>query len=274
MRRTLLFLSLILYLSATLQAQVTISPTSLFINAQQRFATLLILNGTNAAQEISIEYLFGYPQTNNVGEITMNYDDPEMAARYSAAEWVRGFPKRFILQPGQRQVVRITVRPPRDLDDGVYWARVKTTSNSLVPDVGTAPPGGVTAQINFQFEQITSLFYKQGETTTGLEILDVWSEQDEKSVTLLAQVDRTGNSPFLGSFSAEVQDASGSVVKNHKVFVAIYQDGVQRLILDTSDLPKGEYTADITFATIREDIPTQELVTSPPVSHVAGFTLN
>lgn len=154
-----------------IRAQVSISPTFLFIDETSRFETLLIMNGTDKNQEVSLSYEFGYPVSDSLGNIQMQYSDTENIVDYSIADWIKGFPRNFALESGQRQVVRLTIRPDESLEnDGMYWTRVKTTSTPESPPIGAAPEGEVRTQINFKFEQVTTAFYKGGNLTTGLEI--------------------------------------------------------------------------------------------------------
>jgi len=259
--------------AATLHAQVSISPTSLFIDSQQKFATLLVMNGTDSRQEVSLEFPFAYPDADSTGNIQMIYDDPTMEKDYSIAGSVRGFPRNFTLEPGQRQTVRMTVRPNKNLQDGVYWTRIKTISNPESPPVGPAQEGQINPQITFKFEQVTTLFYKTGQISTGLEIRDASVVINEEQGIVQAQVDVRGNSPYLGSMSLEIIDNTGKVVKSGRVFVSIYVDDTRQLEFDLADLEPGDYTANLTFKTERADIPQDDIVQAQPVSKRVQFTL-
>lgn len=260
------------FFATTVIAQVTISPTSLFIDSQRRFETLLIMNSSNSAQEISLSWEFGYPKMDEDGGSVMIYDDPEEAAMHSAADWLRGFPKNFILEPGARQTIRITAKAPRGLADGTYWSRLKTTSSALSAQVGTEQSAGISAQINFQFNQITSIFFKQGEVNTGIDIIKVRNIVEDKKIRLLANYTKSGNSPFLGTMTAKVFDTSGEVLLDEKIFVSIYYDGVHRIDLDGSALPAGSYDYEISFSSGRPDIPDTDIIPAPTVSARGNFT--
>ncbi len=271
MRRTFPILGILWLLTGTLMAQVTISPTSLFIDSKQRYATLLVLNGTDDPQEISVSYEFGYPVSDENGHVTMRYDDAATAESYSIAGWIRGFPKRFVLDPGKRQVVRLTVKPPRDLNDGVYWARVRTVSESLAPEVGAPNPDGITALIQFKFEQVTSVFYRTGDVSTGLAIRDAWTEEEEDKLAVIADLEKQGNAPYLGTMRVSLQDQAGNILQENMKFISVYFDGRQRLEMNTSDLKRGEYIVHVDFTGTRADIPDKELPASEPVTTVVGF---
>lgn len=269
--RAILVLSLILVTSVL--GQVTISPTSLFLDSKSRFQTVIILNSSNTAQEVKLAWKFGYPLAAEDGSISMVYEDSIMAAQHSAADWIRGFPKRFVLEPGSRQTVRVTVKAPRDLESGTYWSRLITTSNAISPPVGTADPTGITAQINFQFNQITSVFYKHGTVETGLDIITTKSAVDDNNeVHVFAEYLKLGNSPFLGTMEAVVRDSKGTIVMSEKIFVSIYFDGLRRLDFDASNLPNGDYDVEVKLFSGREDIPTNDIIPANTVSSRTTFT--
>ncbi len=246
-------------------AQVTISPTSLFIDNQRRFETLLVLNSTSDQQEISISYEFGFPVSDEFGNVRMNYTPDETTMKYSIAEWVKGFPKSFILEPGQRQTVRITIRPPANLPDGTYWARVKTASNALTPPVGAPVQDQITAQINFKFEQVTSVFYKTGQLSTSLVIDDIRHEFAGDKLMVYADLIKSGNSPYLGSMELVLKDQSGKSVKQEQVFISVYLGGTRRIEVDMKNLPSGEYNAVLSLITERGDIAQEYLIHAEPV---------
>ncbi|MEX1137116.1 MAG: hypothetical protein WEB89_09460 [Balneolales bacterium] len=273
MKRASLLLLPFLLLSGSAFAQVTISPTTLFIDDQSRFGTFLVMNSSDQAQEVSLEFNFGYPATDANGNTVMRYDDVDAASQFSIADWIRGFPRNFILEPDQRQTVRLTVRPPGDIPDGMYWTRIKTSSNPLSADVGAEAAEGITAQINFNFEQITAGFYKKGDVNTGVAFNELTVETNGDRASVLAQLNRTGNAPFLGSMLLLVRDSSGNIVVESRSSTTLYFDGTKRMDFDIYDWLSGEYEAEIRFESSRSDISRSDLVQITPVSSHVTFTL-
>ncbi|MBL7027966.1 MAG: hypothetical protein ISR88_06000 [Candidatus Marinimicrobia bacterium] len=260
----------ILFASFTL-GQVTISPTSLFVDSQKRFETLLIMNPSPDPQEIKLSWEFGYPKTDEAGDITFIYNDEEKGAVNSAADWIRGFPKNFILEPGARQTIRVTVKAPRGINDGTYWARLKTTSSPMSPPVGSSLDGGVSANITFQFNQITGVFYRHGDLSTGISISSVRGEVKDDKLHIFSNYSKTGNSPFLGTMAVSVFDASGKHVLTEQNLVSIYYNGLRRLDIDAQNLPTGSYEYEVTFSSGRGDIPDADIVSAPTVKARGKF---
>ena len=265
------FLLIFTFLLAGVQAQITIAPTMVFIDQQNRFGSFLVLNGSDQPQEISIEFPFGYPVTSEDGNIQMVYDDSTMAEEYGLGELVRGFPQNFVLQPGERQTVRLTIRP-KDFSDGMYWTRIRTISNAQNPPIGSASDEEITAQITYKFEQVTTLFYKHGETTTGIEIHNFTQRDAGNQIEFVADVSRTGNSAFLGSIILQVMDAEGNLVAERLASTSIYFDYRQIFEIPKTDLEDGRYNAQITFETQRPDVPKENIVQMEPVSRSISFS--
>ncbi|MFH1851862.1 MAG: hypothetical protein ABIA75_05920 [Candidatus Neomarinimicrobiota bacterium] len=253
-------------------AQVSISPTSVFIDNKRRFETILILNSTADPQEVTINYEFGYPISDSYGNLSVEYNDPDKEAQYSIANWIKGFPKSFILPAGQRQVVRLTVKPPNNLPDGMYWSRLKTTSANVTPPVGEPAADNITAQINFQFEQVTSVFYKSGTLSTGLEIENIRYDVTDHKLIVYADLKHMGNSPYLGSMIMNITELTGAPIKDSRVFISVYFDGTRRVETEISNLVSGAYNAIVSFTTKRDDIPDENLVQANPTSQSFKFT--
>ena len=256
-------------------AQVTIAPTNLFIDSQSRFGTYMIINGSNQAQEISIEFLFGYSDTDEQGNRSLVYDDPQKETQHSIADQVRAFPRNFTLQPGQRQIVRLRVNAPADLDDGTYWARIKTTSSPEAPPVELQSTETVTARVGFKIEQITGLYLKKGDVTTGIVIGDMRTNQREDGILeVLADVNRIGNSPFLGTITANIYDSNNKKINTPGNFVSttIFFDGVHKQEINVSSLAPGTYRAELVFETQRNDISSGDIVQSETSSKSVTFS--
>jgi hypothetical protein len=269
--KKLILLLFCLGLFSTANAQITIAPTMVFIDQQNRFGSFLVLNGSEQPQEVSIEFPFGYPVTNDRGSLQMVYDDSAMAQKFGVSDLVRGFPQNFVLQPGQRQVIRLTVRP-KDFSDGTYWTRIKTTSNAQNPAVGEQTEEGITARINYKFEQVTTLFYRHGDTDTGINIKNFAVQDSNTALHFAADVNRTGNSPFLGSIMLTVKDENDNIVTEKKTSTSIYFDYRQVFTVEEDSLGSGTYEATITFKTQRPDIPAKKLIQMDPVSQSISFT--
>lgn len=255
-----------LFLAMPVTAQISIAPTSVFMD-ENGIASLYITNPSEIIQEINVSFLFGYPGSDDLGNLIMVYGDSVKDKQYGLGDRLRAFPRTFVLAPQQQQTVRLQLRPDRSLPAGTYFTRVKVTSNNQAQEVGQVVETEVSTQINFKFDQVIAAFYKNGQTNTGLEIGNVATSITDGKIRAIADFTTTGNSPFLGSVSASLKDANEKTVSQKEETVAMYfygKKGVEVSIPE--DLPSGEYQLELRFETKRADIPSSDLVQSSPIT--------
>lgn len=260
-------------ISATVYPQISLAPTSLYIHNDTNIGTLYVSNNSEQPQEVTVSLAFGYPGSDNSGNMVMLYEDSVAYQKYALNDWVRVFPRTFVLAAGQQQTVRLQVRPKKGLTDGVYWTRVKVLSNPQTPEVEQTVTENISTRITFKFEQVIAAFYLNGKTTTGLLVQGVEYIQDGTKLTLLTKVKRTGNSPFIGSIRAELFDANGVLVRQQETTTAIYFDATRRIELDSGGLGAGNYQAKVFFETRRGDVAPTDLVQAEPLSTNTTVTL-
>jgi hypothetical protein len=230
------------------------------------------MNGSEQTQEITIDFPFGYPTTNNQGNIQMVYDDSARAAKWGISDVIRGFPKSFTLQPGQRQVVRLTIRP-REFEDRMYWSRIRTTSTPVSPPVGETQEDAVTTRITYKFEQVTTVFYKHGDINTGLDVQNLTTNQTDDQVQFIADLSRTGNAPFLGSLMLSINDQQGNTVVEKRTSTSIYFDYRQVFNIAKDQLTKGNYTAEFKILTQRGDVSNSDILQIEPIVRRINLTV-
>ncbi len=199
----------------------------------------------------------------------MTYEDNQAAEKYALNDWMRVFPRSFVLGPRQQQTVRFQVRPQPQAADGTYWTRVKILANPQTPDIDLAPDeDGIATRITFRFEQIIAAFYKKGNTTTGVHVSKVDVRHEDNRLTLLPHLQRTGNSPFIGSMFAKMYDDAGNLVAERQTTTTAYFEEVRRIELDTEGLEPGNYRVELTFETRRGDISPTDLVQAPAITEI------
>ncbi|MDR4989066.1 MAG: hypothetical protein RG741_09545 [Bacteroidales bacterium] len=259
-----------LLLAGSGMAQVAIAPSTVFISDQTNIGAVYISNRSDEPQEVSISFAFGYPTSDEDGNLIMTYEDAEAYERYALNDWIRAFPRSFVLAPRQQQTVRFQVRPQPQAEDGVYWTRVNIVASPQTPEIDLATEAeGVTTRIAFRFEQIIAAFYKKGNTTTGLNISQVEVRYDDNNrLILLPHLQRTGNSPFIGSMTARMYDMGGNLVKERRTTTTAYFEEIRRIEIDTETIEPGNYRVELTFETQRGDISPTDLVQAPKVTEV------
>jgi len=265
--------ALLLLFAFSAQAQVTISPTAVFLDKNSKVGSFYVSNPSNSAVEVRLGFEFAYPATDEDGRVFLNYEDEEAEERFSLVPHLRAFPTTFVLQPNERQTIRLVGRIPQNSDPGMYWTRMRVSSNQLTPPIGDVAEGQVSAQVSFQIDQVTAVLVQHGDAETGLEIHNTQASVENDRLTLLSDVERMGNSPFIGSVQTRIFDSNGQEVDSRRSSTSVYFRNNQRVEFDTSNWPAGQYTAETTFESQRNDISSQNLLQISEVSERTTFTI-
>ncbi len=254
-------------------AQVTVAPSILFIDSKSGIGNMYITNNSAAPQEVSISFAFGYTDADSMGNAVMNYNDTVAAKTYTLNPMVRAYPRSFILNAKQEQTVRLQVRTKSSVKDAFFFSRVKVTSAQKTPDIGKKVTDAITAQVNFKFDQIFPVFYRKGNVSTGLIVHDVNTALKDNKLTVVADVERTGNAPYVGSMKAELFSAANEKVALSEATASIYFRMKNKIDLDLSKVAKGKYKLLLTFETKRSDVATEDLLQAQPVTKEVAVNL-
>lgn len=271
--KSLIVLALLILFAETSTSQVTVAPVLITLDDQNRFGTYMVQNRSDSPQDVTVDFVFGYPSSDSLGNTYMVYDDSVSAGRYSAAPWVRAFPRVFTVAPGQQQTVRLTSRPPSNLEDGMYWARIKTSASARPDEADTLGSTTIGARIIFRFEQITTVMFRKGTVITGIETGTHTISEADDTHHLLLTLRQTGNAPFLGTMEVVVSDANDQNVFEHNEPVAIYFDVEKKIAIPSDKLEPGSYKVQVRFKTSRADIPAASIVQAPTITDTFSFTV-
>jgi P pilus assembly chaperone PapD len=261
-------LSLVLLLAVVVDTAeaVSVSPTALYIDSRTRTGVMTLHNPGSLPEEITIGFAFGYPISDANGLVSVQLLNAAPAGEPSAAEWMRVFPRRLVLQPGQRQVIRVMVQPPADLPDGEYWARIIISSRGGQPPIEQTD-GNVSLQLNVETVLVMAANYRQGAVSAGVEITGASAEWGEDGVTLELDMNRTGNAAALGRVLVDLLDARGSVVASTYEDIAVYRTMRRRLSLPVPENVAGLLSVRIRIVPEREDLPASSILRFAPVIH-------
>ncbi|HEY9166174.1 MAG TPA: hypothetical protein VIS48_08450 [Candidatus Kryptonia bacterium] len=247
-------------------SQVSVAPSSVFIHGKGGIGNLYITNNSSTPQEISIDFTFGYPGADSAGNPVMNYNDTIAAQAYALNPFIKAYPKAFTLNPGEEQTVRFQVRTNGSVRNAFYFTRVKVTSNQKSAEIERKQSDSVAAQVRFRFNQILPVFYQKGDVSTGLTIHDVSTLINNDTLEAVADVERTGTAPFIGSVRAELFSPANERVALFESTISIYFRMKDKMELDLSKAGKGPHRLVLTYETKRSDVSAEDLLQTLPVS--------
>lgn len=252
-------------------AQLVVTPYVVMIDKQNKFGTYTVLNETNEEQEVSISFKFGYPVSDADGNVTMMYDSTDSDS-HSLTQRIKAFPKKFILKPKEKQIIRMTVSSTDGMAPGTYWTRIVTSSQSRKPYKETAE--NFSANINFVLHQITTVLYKNGDFANSVEFNDLSVNMDTEFVHLVPSVKSTGTPPFFCKFTYKIFDSSNKTVVDNFEYIAVYYDLKKKISIPLSTLTPGTYTAEVTVSSDDSpDIPKSDKGPVTPLVKKIGFTV-
>lgn len=248
--------------AAALRA-VSVSPMSVFMSHTNRTGTITLYNPNPLPEEIEISFAFGYPQSDSAGDVTVPLSETAPAGEPSAVPWLRAFPRRLVLQPGQQQVVRILAQPPAGIDDGEYWSRVLVIATGGRPPVEQQVQPDVRVAISMRTIIVASLNYRKGRLTTGITMTNASAVRTANGLDVTLDMARQGEAAYLGRIRVELLDAGGAVVHEEEDIVSVYRTLRRRFTIpDMANVARVRYTLD----TERPELGQANIITAPTVS--------
>ena len=248
--------------AAALRA-VSVSPMSVFLSHTNRAGTITLYNPNPLAEEIEISFAFGYPRSDSVGDVTVPLSDVAPEGEPSAVPWLRAFPRRLVLQPGQQQVVRILAQPPAGIEDGEYWSRILVTATGGRPPVEQQVQPDVRVAISMRTIIVASLNYRKGALTTGIELTAARAERTPAGLQVTIDLARRGEAAYLGHIGIEVLDAAGNVLHEEQDVLSVYRTLRRRFTV-----PGMENATRVRYrlSTERPELGQANIITAPAVS--------
>lgn len=242
---------------------VLVSPLAIFMDQRSRSSEIRLANSSAHAEEVTIDLKYGYSTTDSLERpTTPSFDaDSVSADAPSAARWIRVFPRKVVLAPGQVQIVRLFASPPPSLPDGEYWARFLASSRTL-PDT-IAADQGTRAGISFQIITSLPLWYRKGAVTTSatIDTLDATAAGD--SVRVRFVLTRGGNASYLGTAKFALVDAREKAVREWQLPLSVFMRYRRRAAFPLDKAPAGKYTLAMTLATVRADLRPPDITPAP-----------
>lgn len=281
MRASRMFPALVLGIATSIAGPlsgqgVVIAPHTIFIDNRVRSAAIELYNPGADPIEADLEIFFGYPVSDSAGQFALRTVEQPDSTLPSAAAWIQAFPRKIVIGPQRTQTVRLLGRPPANLPDGEYWARLKVSAMAGQVPVQGAPDdtSAVQVMINLQVNTVLPVLYRKGTVTTGVQISKLLlARQGPDSVRVGATFVRQGNAAFLGTLRVALVDTAGQVVAQAKQPTTVYFTMEPRVVLSAPRLAPGRYKLRVELASEREDLPATSLLQMTPVADSIEVTL-
>jgi hypothetical protein len=248
---------------------IVVAPTAVYMSHRSPSASVTLFNPGTVPEEVSVEAVFGYPATDEDGNIYLLVAEDSASDPRSAAPWIQAFPRRVVVAPGARQIIRVVGRPPADLPEGEYWSRLVFTSRGQQIPVGGVPDTmDIRIGLNLEVRTIIASTYRKGDVHTGVRVEELDPVLRSDSLVIMPRLVREGNAAYIGQLEVRLEDPAGATAAEWQAQVAVYRELQRRLAWDVSHLPSGRYTLRLRLATDRDDIPREHRLATEPVERV------
>jgi len=255
--------------TVTATAQISLSPTIVFLPEAEPIGRLTLRNTGTMPQEVSLAPIFGYPISDADGRLRIEYEDSVTEAASSLIPHLRVYPRRFVLEPGGLQNVRLEVSGLEERPHGLYWTRLHITTSEVTPDVETSVQDGIGTRVSYRVRQDIGVHYLHGEVRTELDVSSVEAEKTEgdgrTDLVMHMRMTSGGNSPYIGSLQVRLVDSAGALVRTGEWLFSVYGERYWPQGLDVTGLPTGRYRLDMIFQTQRGDVASANLPNSQPL---------
>ena len=248
---------------------VLVAPHAVVIDHRTRSGSLSLYNPGDQPAEVSLSTFFGYPVTDSSGNFDLRTVERPAANMPSAAGWLEAFPKRMVLQPKERQTVRLLARPPQALPDGEYWARLVVAAKAgSVPVSGVNDSSGITVGLNLEVRTVLPLQYRKGAVATSVRASGLSAGVEGDSLAVRLHLVRQGTGRLHRDRSrGALADSTGRTVATFSSPVAVYYEVDPRFTaaLPGGRLAPGQYHLKVEVTTEREDLAPETLLAARPV---------
>jgi P pilus assembly chaperone PapD len=199
----------------------SVSPQAVLLTSQSRIGTLHVLNPYSTPIEVIVDMKYGYVITDTAGRAIVELKDDSLAAPNSAVPILRVSPSRFVLAPGDVQLVRIAAFPPANLAEGEYWARVGIRA---IPPVSAASGDGqaIAVGVGIQVKTVLPVFYRHSRVATGVQMTSVTPQREADSLIIRPTFTRSGSAAALLAVETVVTDNAGAVITRSLRQAAVY----------------------------------------------------
>ncbi|MCP4568767.1 MAG: molecular chaperone [FCB group bacterium] len=222
--------------AADLIAGVLVAPTVVILSDKGRTGRIHIENPSNIPKEVEISFSYGLPSSDSLGRVSISLQDSNVTDTRSALTWIKAFPRKFLLEPNGSQVVRLVARPPKDLDDGEYWAQIVVQSQEGQTSFPVASDNeAITTQLNMIMKTVIAFKYRSGDLTAALEMTGMKVEKNNSQVFVLCDLVNKGNVSYLGILTCRLMDSENREVSYHKSNLAVYRDLRRSIYLPLTD---------------------------------------
>lgn len=248
-------------------AQYSVAPNAFIVADPSRSTELYIKMSPDAApMEFEMSSFFSVPGSDSSGNFKL-FEMDSLKHR-SASPYLRFSPRRFILQAGEHQLVRISVTTDT-LHDGEYWARIMTSAK-LIAQALPIDDHSMSAVMGLEIRTVSGFLYRKGDLSVEIGIRGLEAFVRNDSLFLDVDITKTGSAAWLGTADIEIGDTNGKTIYRTSLPTNAYVATVYRYVVPLIGIESGSYVTKVTLVSFRDD-PLIPLIKAPSVSSIVPF---
>lgn len=268
---------LILLAHSDVQAELLISPTRVVFSERDRAQEIVLINSGKKKTTYRLEWQ--QKKALPAGGYT-NLSQEEAVSFPTASQMMRFSPKQVSLQPGERQIIKLALRKPKDLRDGEYRSHLLFRALPP-PQLDKNKAGGMSMSLNVHLSYSLPVTVRQGSLDTSISFAgyDFSYDNGNQNGQIAVTLNKSGLNSSFGNILAYWTPQKGGPeqmiarVNGYSVYPELSQAQVKLIWLNTTFSPgdgkltfvyegSGEYTGKtLDKKTFNH---TQDLFTTPP----------
>jgi hypothetical protein len=272
----ILFAFCLFFLADCAFAQLSIMPPVIFIDPATNSGTTTLKNESNSAKEASIAFEYGFINSDKDGNTVIDTLNKVME-KYSLLNYIKAFPKKILIPPFGQQAIKFFLKSGKDLPDGTYWVRFIVTSVDVKKPVDSLQGKTSSIQLDFRLRSKSNsivVFPKGSNRSAGVKVLGSSFDVDKDNVSIILDMDKTGNSPFWGSVDFEISDQSGgSVILKETRGLQVYLPGKVRYSFPRSYFRAGTFKFSLNITNKRDEVPEEYRIKFSSISKDFTYTV-
>lgn len=248
-------------------AGIGVDPHMVVLTASRSAGEITVLNPRATRADFSIDLRFGFATTDSAGQLRVELSDGPDSS--SAAGWITAYPSQFSLRAGATRTVRLLARPPANIADGEYWARitVHAKDNEAIQLVNAEGEKTSVARIAMETATVLPVFYRKGTVTTGVTIGAIDAVARDSSVEVRATLTRNGDGAYISVARLIVRDSAGHTLATMDRQLAVYRTMQPRWRISVPGrVSLQNCSVELRLSTDRHDVARNLLLQAPPVS--------
>ncbi|MFH1689090.1 MAG: hypothetical protein ABIE42_02495 [Candidatus Eisenbacteria bacterium] len=175
----------------------------------------------------------------------------------SLALWLKFNPREFTLAPKESRAIRLSVVPPKNLDDGEYWAALRFEPLEGIISRGDDGAGRSVA-VEVRANILVPIVGRVGEQTYVCDFKDLKAWRSDEGVAIVASIVNTGTARVRVNGSYEIVDSAGNEVAGGVFGEATILAGGERVFSQVveGEFPDENYDVRIRYTseTLKDDL--------------------